>query len=69
MAQPLDQITNQTVVGGHGMVATQNILKGTVILEENPLVVIDTILRGYCGHRGRLQPTSTPVKVRVRHVV
>jgi hypothetical protein len=42
MAQPLYQITNQTVVGGHGMVAALKILKGTVILEEDPLVVIDT---------------------------
>ncbi|KAJ4362561.1 hypothetical protein N0V83_010655 [Neocucurbitaria cava] len=37
-----DRITPANVLGGFGMVATQNIPKGTLILEDNPLLVVDT---------------------------
>jgi hypothetical protein len=42
MAQQLCQITNVKVMAVIGMVAAQNIMKGTVILEDDPLVIIDT---------------------------
>lgn len=41
MAQALWQIQN-SAAAGHHMVATQDIAKGTMILEDAPLVVIDT---------------------------
>ncbi|KAF1847233.1 SET domain-containing protein [Cucurbitaria berberidis CBS 394.84] len=42
MAQPTYRIVNIGVIGGFGMVANDDIPSGALILQENPLLVVDT---------------------------
>jgi len=57
MAQPLYLIANVGVVAGTGMVAARAIIKDTVILEDDPLVVIDTNITHVQWNQGQRSAT------------